>query len=494
MVKAFFSFLDIKYPVNRIIILGGDRSSWHIALALQSRRPDISITVIDNKKVDDKLISTSMSYPSVWRMIHLDQDEQFQQESSAEFKLGITYKDWVKDGSQNVFVGFPDLHYSTMIRSLYSDRYDLFQSGNEISLLDCWLDLYQKGLRQDKDFATDLSETGALALNDKDPNDYIKNNHISSWIGWTFSFDNIQYINYLKKVSSKRGIRIIESDKFRINLTGKKIASIDIDGITFSADIFLDCVGDLYESIKNLYSVPWKSMHEMANDCIGTFAPSIRQSTRWTNSATLKPYGYDLSTTNQQRWQKICVTKKSEIQSLSDSVTDIHNYRPGYHDQCMIGNVIALSKAAGIGDPLDSASDNHENRMIGIITDLLIQTTDLLEMRERINHINRCLFEDIDRVNQYKICLCPRNDSHYWIESYTYGRDHDLLSSLYDDFNCFRRNPNTQNLRLYNASTLVNLCLHYGLPVPIGRSIDKKLSSLALEYFRFTNQRNIYLL
>jgi hypothetical protein len=380
-----------------------------------------------------------------------------------------------------------DLHHHALYNSIYSDRYQLFDAGHDISLIDCWLDLYHKGRVDGNDFLLHLGETGYLAQADIDPCDLIHGDRINSNIGWTVSMDGHGYIPYLTAVATNRGIKHVSGHTQAIKQYNF-INHVVVDDQRFEADLYIITTTGIATSTTDH---PWIAAHPGAHDTQVFYhcrAPSTQR--RHTNCVTHNANGY---------WYDICIGDVSQrrlVTQQSHGLGDAMDYhctrQPGYLRSAMVGNHIYLGKAAAYYEPLDSAMNNHANRMITHISEILSRTGDPVEIVQSINNLHRSLYEDIDRVNQYKLGLCPNNHSRHW-QSVKEQAPVDLLSRLHEDFDNFRRDPATKNQRCYNASTLVNLCLHYGLPLPRGKLVPPDVNELALSWFSYAKIRNQFI-
>ena len=463
----------------RIVILG-DLVGLQFALAVKASHPEVDVSVLKVNVEQQKNYDTALTFPTMCRIMQVDPLEIAPH--AASIKLGMTYQDWTTSGSRNIFTGSVNLSTKSLVRSIYHDRYPEFDHSGQ-GLVDLWVNLYRHGHRTAEDFMPDLSETFGFAEDDVDARSAVSSGVISDKFGWTVSVQSTEYMLFLEQLAQQRGITVEAAQQVVVTTKNNCIVDIATQLGSHSADLFVDATGTnrmLISKIDNR----WNHCDDLTNDIQQSQSPGY--SRRHTGTVNWHPNGYLLGSWTPD-------LPELDFVSASSITGKIATYAPGWYQQCAVTNCLALGNAAGKIDPMDASENNYTNRMISFVAPRLSTQLDWESLQPAINQLHCDLFADLDLVSQYKIRLCPRSDSNYWRAMRQSAQELKLLEQLDDDIHSTRRRHGSQyQHRAYNITTLINLVLHYQLPVILQdiTNIDHTFLELAQKHFDFVNKRN----
>lgn len=208
--------------LKRIVIAGGGTAGWLTAAALARQLGGLlDITLIESSEmgtvgVGESTIPTARTFHS---LLGIDEAD-FMAATGSSFKLGISFENWARDGS-NYFHSFGEIGPSTWMGSF----------------LHFWLHARDQGLVSDLgDYCLELSAgtAGKFALNDAVP------------INYAYHLDAADYARYLRRFCEDLSVQHIDGQIASVQLDGESgdISSLKLlDGRTVEGDFFVDCTG-----------------------------------------------------------------------------------------------------------------------------------------------------------------------------------------------------------------------------------------------------------
>jgi hypothetical protein len=329
----------------------------------------------------------------------------------------------------------------------------------------------------------DLSETFVFAKDDVDAKSAVGSGVISDKFGWTVTVRTTEYMLFLEQLAHQRGITIQDAQQVVVTTENNRIVNITTQLGLHSADLFVDATGTKRLLISKIDN-SWNQCDDLTNDVQQLHSPVQYQ--RHTGTVNWHPDGYLLGS-----WTP--GSAEFGFVSASSVTGKIATYVPGWYQQCAVNNCLALGNAAGKIDPMDASENNYTNRMISFVAPRLGTQLDWESLQPTINQLHLDLFADLNLVSQYKIRLCPRSDSNYWRAMRQSAQELKLLEQLNDDIHSTRRRHGSHyQHRAYNITTLINMVLHYQLPLVLRdiTKIDIAFLELAQKHFDFVNKRN----
>jgi len=457
------------------IVIVGDITGLHFALSANRRLSNAQITVILTTDSSSKNYDTALTFPTLCRDMGIDPLTL----PESHIKLGMTYYNWGSPGSQNIFTGSINLSERALTRSIYHDKYTEFNHSGA-GLIDHWINLYNQKCFDSDDFIPCMSETYGFAEHDFDPSTAINNEIISDKFGWTVTVDCDAYRKHLTAVAYTRGIDIISPKSVvAAEIESNQVQAVSCNGVRHQADLYIDATGRR-RLIGGELENQWQPCDELTTDIALPLMANASQHNH-TGTATLTDQGYILANSTPQG-------SDSKLLMSSFLSGESQTFTPGWYQDCVVANCVMLGHAAGSVDPMDASENNHSNRVIGFLLDRFGQEN----WQQQVNNFSRQLFEDLNLVSQYKLRLAPGNNSQYNQALHSAARESKLQQQLADDVHSLeRRNSSSYQARAYNLATLINIVLHYRLPIDLQPlKLNRKVEKLAQNHFNFIKNRN----
>jgi tryptophan 7-halogenase len=211
-----------KQPLKHIVIAGGGTAGWLTAAALARQLGDLlQITLIESSEfgtvgVGESTIPTARTFHS---LLGIDEAD-FMAATGSSFKLGISFENWINDGS-HYFHSFGEIGPSTWMGSF----------------LHFWLHARERGVASDLgDYCLELSAARAnrFALGGEVP------------VNYAYHLDAEDYAAYLRAFCTELNVGHIDGQIALVTRNGESgnIASLTLkDGRIIEGDFFVDCTG-----------------------------------------------------------------------------------------------------------------------------------------------------------------------------------------------------------------------------------------------------------
>ena len=404
----------MQNSLNSICIVGGGTAGWMAATLLSTslRGSNIKITVIESPDIETIGVGES-TVPSIMDFIQACQIDlkEFIQATSASFKLGIRFDDWLTAG-ESYFHPFGRV-------------------GKDIN----GFDFYQAWLKSIADGQTtrwlDYSPNAIMAENERFmlPPQQSQNWVFSSY-AHALHLDAIKVARYCREICHKRGVTRVEATVKKVNLDDNEfIHNLELDnGTTVSSDFFIDCTGFTGLLIEKSLKVGFEDWSH--------FLPCNRAVTVQTEQVN-NPVPYTIATAQEAGWSwKIPLQHRtgngyvfssqfcSDDKALDTLVNSIRGkmlnepriipFVTGKRKKIWHNNCLALGLASGFLEPLESTA-------IHLVYKTLVHfikhfpDNDFDANTEQI--FNQKIDTDYEEIRDFIIlhyCTSGRDDSDFW--------------------------------------------------------------------------------
>ncbi|WP_339616551.1 tryptophan halogenase family protein [uncultured Gilvimarinus sp.] len=256
-------------PIKSICIVGGGTTGWMAASLLSTvlQKADIKITVVESPDIATIGVGES-TVPSIMDFLRACQInlQEFMVATSASFKLGIRFDDWLTPG-KHFFHPFGRV-------------------GHEVN----GFDFYQAWLKSCADGgATRLADHAPAAIMAESQRFMLRPQQSDSWVLNSYSYalhlDAIAVSCFLRELSQARGVKRIEATVDKALVDERNfITSLELnDGSLIESDFYIDCTGFKGLLIQDALNVGYEDW--------GEYLPCNRAVTVQTeNTASLAPY------------------------------------------------------------------------------------------------------------------------------------------------------------------------------------------------------------
>jgi tryptophan 7-halogenase len=218
-----------KNPMNSICIVGGGTAGWMAASLLSSslQGTGIKITVIESPDIAVIGVGES-TVPSILEFLRVCRInlKEFVQATSASFKLGIRFEDWLRPG-EHYFHPFgrvgQDLHGFEFYQAWLKTCADGYASR--------WVDHSPCAI---------MAENHRFMLRPPQEQNWVLRN-----AGHALHFDAVLVARYLREFSLSRGVERIEATVDKVIVNERQfITTLELNnGTAITSDFFVDCTG-----------------------------------------------------------------------------------------------------------------------------------------------------------------------------------------------------------------------------------------------------------
>jgi tryptophan halogenase len=421
--------------IKSICIVGGGSAGWMAAALLSSvtRGNRIKITVIESPDIDTIGVGES-TVPSMMDFIKAAQIDlkDFIQSTSASFKLGIRFDNWLSSG-ENFFHPFG-------------------KTGKDVNGFDFY-QAWQKSLADGgKTRWVDHSTSAIMAENKRfmlQPSQH--QNWVLSSYAHALHLDAVKAGQYLRELCLKRGVARIEATVQAVNVNQDEfIESVSINNETIvSSDFFIDCTGFnslLIEKSLNVAYQDW-SNYLPCNRAVTVQTEQVDTPVPYT-VATAQSAGWSWQIPLQHRTgngyvycDKFCSDEeattllKENVKGKLLNEPRIIPFNTGKREKIWHKNCLSLGLASGFLEPLESTAIHLVYKtlvhFIKHFPDKEFDEMNELAFNEKIN-------ADYVEIRDFIILhysTSDRTDSDFWRWCQTMN----IPQSLKDKIHSFRR-------------------------------------------------------
>lgn len=346
----------MQKTLKSICIVGGGTAGWMAATTLSTalRGSNIQITVVESPDIATIGVGES-TVPSMMDFLQTCQIDlkEFIQATSATFKLGIRFDDWLRPG-QNYFHPFGRVGNDVNGFDFYQTWLKSLADGHESR----WLDHSPSAI---------MAENERFMLRPHNAQNWVLSSYAHA-----FHLDAVQVAKYLRDLCQKRGVKRIEATVDKV-LVDKNdfISRLELDkGLSVDNDFFIDCTGFTGLLIEKSLKVGYEDWSH--------FLPCNRAVALQTES-TVKPVPYTIATALEAGWSwkiplqhrtgngyvfasEFCSDEKA-IDTLLNNVSGkllneprIIPFITGKRKKIWHNNCLALGLAGGFLEPLESTA------------------------------------------------------------------------------------------------------------------------------------------
>ncbi|NQZ22800.1 MAG: tryptophan 7-halogenase [Colwellia sp.] len=424
----------IKRAVKDIIIVGGGTSGWMTAATLsqQFKNSTVNITLIESSAMGTIGVGEA-TIPTLRRFYTKlgFSDIEVLKATNATCKLGIKFKGW--SGDESSFI-HPFGLFGQEVNSVAFHHYftKLRQSGDTSPFAD-----YSLGVK--------------LAQNNKFVPPKITPKNQLEIFDWALHFDAGLFAQLMRDYSISNGVKLVDCKVEQANLnkiTGD-IESLQLEnGLTLSADLFIDCSGFsallIEKTLKTGYE-DW-SQYLVCDTAVAIQSELIGDPVPYTISHAQKA-GWQWQIPLQNRmgngivFSHEFVSKDEAIDSMLKNIAGkllneprSFSFTPGRRKKSWNKNCIAVGLASGFLEPLESTSIALVETAIEKISSFLAEAEFSQEDADKFNY---AMAQEYERVRDFIILhykLNGRTDSPMW----QHCRDLAIPQTLTDKIAAFK--------------------------------------------------------
>lgn len=408
-----------------ILIVGGGTAGWLTAAYLArflglSDDAQVAITLLESPQIGIIGVGEG-TFPTIRKTLQfLGIDEaRFIRETSATFKQGIRFVDWVRAPA-----GGEHHHYFHPFEAPFET--------DGVGLVPYWL-LQDPATRPP--FAEAMTIQNRVADAKRGP----KRQHEGDFVGplnYAYHFDAVALAGVLAARARELGVVHLHGEVARVAVAADgAIERIDtVDGGSLTADLYIDCTGFRAELIGRALEVPFRSVRPtlFANRALTCKIVEERP------DAPIE--SYTIATAHEAGWTWDinlngargvgCVYSGDHIDD--DRAADILHahvgaargeiatrriaFEAGYRTRQWVGNCVAVGLSGGFLEPLESTGVVLIEAAIGMIAEMFPHSGPVAAPARRFNELITARYDNI--VNFLKLHYClSRRDEPFWREN-----------------------------------------------------------------------------
>ncbi|GAA0822639.1 tryptophan 7-halogenase [Colwellia asteriadis] len=404
----------MQNALKSICIVGGGTAGWMAATLLSSalRGSNIQITVVESPDIATIGVGES-TVPSMMDFIQASQInlKEFIQATSATFKLGIRFDDWLTQGE-----------------SYFHPFGKVGKDINGFEFYQAWLKSLADG---EKSRWLDFSPSAIMAENERFMLRPAKHdNWVLSSYAHALHLDAVKVAHYLRDLCHKRGVTRIEATVKNVNLDEKDfIKSVELDNDTsLTSDFFIDCTGFhglLIEKSLQVGFEDW-SHYLPCNRAVAVQTEQVNNPVPYT-IATAQKAGWSWSIPLQHRVgngyvfasqfcsdEQAIETLLKQIKGKMLNEPRVIPFTTGRRKKIWHNNCLALGLAGGFLEPLESTAIHLVYKsLVHFIKHFPDSDFDAYNEQAFNDNINT----DYQEIRDFIIlhyCTSGRDDSDFW--------------------------------------------------------------------------------
>lgn len=403
-----------KRSLESLCIVGGGTAGWMAASLLSSalQGSNIKITVIESPDiatigVGESTVPTIMDFLKTCRIDLRD----FMQATSATFKLGIQFENWLSPGNRFFH---PFGHVGQSLQGF--DFYQLWLKAAKTDKATRWLDHSPCAV---------MSENNRFLLRQPMQKNWVLNSHSNA-----LHLDAVLTARYLRELSLERGVTRVEAtvNNIRLNEQGFIDSLALDDGFSISSDFFIDCTGFkalLIEGALNIgyedwsHFLPCNRAVTIQTESVGALTPYTRATARdagWTWKIPLQHrtgngYVYSSEHCSDEDATKVLL---AVVEGKPLNEPRVIPFSTGRRKKILHKNCLSLGLSSGFLEPLESTAIHliHKTlvHFIRYFPDKDFSSIPELAFNKKINI-------DYQEVRDFIIlhyCTSQRRDSDFW--------------------------------------------------------------------------------
>lgn len=409
----------MQNTLKSLCIVGGGTAGWMAASLLSAalRGSNIQITVIESPDIASIGVGES-TVPSMMDFVQASQInlKEFIQATSATFKLGIRFNDWLKAGD-SYFHPFGKVGKDINGFDFYQAWLKSLADGHNSR----WLDYSPSAI---------MAEHERFMLRPQ----LLQSGQAENWVLSSYAhalhLDAVQVAHYLRELCQKRGLTRIQATVNKVIVDEKDfIRRLELDnGSTIENDFFIDCTGFKGLLIAQAMQVGYENW--------SYYLPCDRAVVVQTANEG-KPAPYTIATAREAGWtwniplqhrtgngyvysSRFCNEEQATdtlLKSLSGKLLNepkIIPFNTGKRKKIWHNNCLALGLAGGFLEPLESTA-------IHLVYKTLVHFIKNFPDRDfdadAEQSFNRLIDADYEEIRDFIIlhyCSSDRDDSEFW--------------------------------------------------------------------------------
>ena len=403
-----------KNTLDSICIVGGGTAGWMAASLLSSalQGSGIKITVIESPDIATIGVGES-TVPSIMEFLRVCQInlKEFMQATSASFKLGIRFDDWLTPG-EHFFHPFGAVGQNISGFEFYQAWLKTTSDGHATR----WVDHSPSAI---------MAENNRFMLRPPQQQNWVLSNY-----AYSLHLDAVLAARYLREFSQSRGVVRIEATVNKVVVDERQfIRAVNLNnGANISSDFFIDCSGFkglLIESALNIDYEDWA--HYLPCDRAVAVQTENVSGLRPFTIATAREAGWTWKIPLQHRTgngyvfsSHYCSDEKA-IDTLLNTVDGkllneprVIPFTTGRRKKIWHNNCLALGLASGFLEPLESTA-------IHLVYKTLIRFISHFPDRDFERHteqaFNQKINADYQEIRDFIIlhyCTSERKDTEFW--------------------------------------------------------------------------------
>jgi tryptophan halogenase len=330
--------------LTEVVILGGGSAGLIAALALQSGRPSLRLTLVRSTQMGVITVGESTT-PLVPLTLHLllgvDPGE-FHRHVAPTYKLGIRF----------LWGPRPRFHF-TFTPQFQGQVPGLSRPNAFYCEPDCdYADLTSALMERDLSFERSAAGRPRLGVHH------------------AYHLENKRLVAYLERIAAARGVRLLDRTVRDVRRGEHGVESLELDdGSSLRAGLFVDCSGFrsrlLGEALGEPY-ISYRSSLFCDRAVVGDWPRESDPIKPYTTAETM-PSGWAWQIEHREKVNRGYVfssdfvsrgAAEDELRRANPRLGDLRpiEFRSGRFERAWVGNVVALGNAAGFVEPLESTA------------------------------------------------------------------------------------------------------------------------------------------
>lgn len=400
--------------LHRLVVYGGGVSAWVAAAALANAysADSVEIVLINPGLENDEPSIADSGFASL-RRFHANMrisERELMNQTSATFKVGVRYRDWVKLG-QNFVHGLGN--FGSMLDGIDFHQYAilLHQCGDKTPFDSYSLAAASANLGKFSFLGKDLMEKGFT-------------------LDYSLHVDLPLYTSSMQTFAAKKQLHVIHGRLEHINLDeSNNIKSIVLNsGAVVEGDFFVDCSGSnsaLMSKLKGDKFIEWNKelpINRQASVVVDAALKSrlctglSAQQHGWITSIPLRGKTlYTLTYNSEFTSDEQAITAlKSAVGSTGSESIHLYNCAPGRRQSFWLGNCIAIGAASGSFADLTFSYLHHVQNGILRFINLYSTAGQNHFAAQQYNQITSAEYSRILDYQQLNLLLCTSHTSGFW--------------------------------------------------------------------------------
>ena len=421
-----------------LLVVGGGTAGWltacRMAKGLNSARPGApTVTLIESPEIGTIGVGegTFPTIKTILQAIGID-EARFMRESSATFKQGIRFADWVTTPENGV-------------HSHYLHPFENPWGPNAPTLASYWL-------LQDAKTRAPFARTVTFQQRVTEAMRAPKLGHEGDYKGplqYAYHLDAMKFARLLAEVGAELGVRHLKGtiDKVDLDEDGAIAAIHSPEHGRLTADLYVDCTGQRAELIGKAMKVPFKPVsdvlftdravacqvpYQREDQPIESYTVSTAHEAGWTwdiglNSRRGIGYVYSSNHTSDEAAEaRLRAYVGSQGKDVSSRVI---RFDAGYRETQWVRNCVAIGLSAGFFEPLESTGIVLIEIAVGMLAELFTFDGPIDSAAVRFNTLMKTRCENITNFIKLHYCTTRRQEP-FWRDNADARSVPDALKAL----------------------------------------------------------------